>query len=335
MTVMAVARRAASFGSAVVAALALGACSGGSGAPMPLDTPSPFVAAGAVYVANSTSSTLAWYAAPAIGDIAPQNVLTGNSTTGIFGPTFIFVDSAGLVWCSNALPGNTNVSKYDPNALPLTPPVVQIAGRKTRLGPPEGLAEDALGALYVANGISNDILVFAPGATGDVKPMRDISGKKTLLNNPTGLWLDSAGDVYVANGGGTFGGSVEEFAANANRNAAPTRVIAGLDTKLVNPRGIALDALGQIYVTTSSSVLVFASDSTADAPPLRVISGSNTMLGSAGEVVVDGGGDIYVASAGKNALVEFAAGVTGNAAPIGAIAGSATQLSGPTGIAIR
>jgi hypothetical protein len=81
--------------------------------------------------------------------------------------------------------------------------------------------------------------------------------------------------------------------------------------------------------------LVFAADSTGDAPPLRVISGSNTMLGSAGEVVVDAGGDIFVASAGKNALVEFAAGVTGNAAPIGAIAGPATQLNGPTGIAIH
>jgi hypothetical protein len=333
--VIALVPRAARLLPAIIAALALGACSGGSGAPMPLDTPSPFVAAGSVYVANGGSSTLAWYAAPAIGDIVPQNVITGNSTTGIFGPTFIFVDHAGLVWCSNALPGNTNVSKYDPNALPFTPPVIQILGPKTHLGPPEGLAVDALGTLYIANGISNNVLVFAPGATGDAKPMRKISGKKTLLNNPTGLWLDATGDVYVANGGGTYGGSVEEFAADAEKNAAPIRIIAGLDTKLVNPRGIALDAQGQIYVTTSSSVLVFAADSTGDAPPLRVISGSNTMLGSAGEVVVDAGGDIFVASAGKNALVEFAAGVTGNAAPIGAIAGPATQLNGPTGIAIH
>jgi hypothetical protein len=329
------ARRSAGVLAVFTAVLALAGCSGGSGAPMPLDTPSPFVAAGSVYVANGGSSTLAWYAAPAIGDIAPQNVITGNSTTGIFGPTFIFVDKAGFVWCSNALPGDTNVSKYDPNAPPLTPPLVQIAGIKTHLGPPEGLAEDALGTLYVANGISNDILVFAPGASGDAKPARDIKGKKTLLNSPTGLWLDASGEVYVANGGGTFGGSVEEFAANANKDAAPLRIIAGLDTKLVNPRGIALDALGQIYVTTSSSVLVFAADSTGDAPPLRIISGSNTMLGSANEIVVDGGGNIFVASAGKNAIVEFAAGVTGNAAPIGAIAGPATQLNGPTGIAIH
>jgi hypothetical protein len=320
---------------ALVMSLALCACSGGSGAPMPLDTPSPFVVSGSVYVANTTSSTLAWYAAPAVGDIAPQNVLTGNSTTGIFGPTFIFVDRAGLVWCSNALPGNVNVSKYDPNAPPLTKPVIQLAGRKTHLGPPEGLAEDPLGALYVANGISNEILVFAPGANGDAKPGRNISGTKTLLNNPTGLALDSSGNIYVANGGGTFGGSVEEFAATANKNAVPLRVIAGLDTKLVNPRGIAIDSQGQIYVTTSSSVLVFTADSSGDAPPLHVISGSNTMLGSAGEIVVDNGGNMFVASAGKNALVEFAAGVTGNTAPIGAIVGPSTQLNGPTGIGIH
>jgi hypothetical protein len=334
--VIAFVRRAARLLPAIIAVLALGACSGGgSGAPMPLDTPSPFVAAGSVYVANGGSSTLAWYAAPAIGDIVPQNVITGNSTTGIFGPTFIFVDHAGLVWCSNALPGNINVSQYNPNALPLTPPIVQLAGGKTHLGPPEGLAVDPLGSLFVANGISNDILVFAPGANGDVRPANKIFGKKTQLSNPTGLALDASGNIYVANGGGLYGGSVEEFAASARKDAVPLRIITGLDTKLVNPRGIALDTQGQIYVTTSSSVLVFAADSTGDAPPLRVISGSNTMLGSAGEVVVDAGGDVYVASAGKNALVEFAAGVTGNAAPIGAIAGPATQLNGPTGIAIH
>lgn len=330
-----IAHRAARSVPACVAALALGACSSGSGTAMPLDTPSPFVSTRAVFAANSASSTLAWYAAPAVGDIAPQNVITGNSTTGIFGPTFIFVDNVGMIWCSNALPGNTNVSEYDPNAMPNTPPLVQLAGQKTRLGPPEGLAVDSTGALYVANGISNDVLEFAPGASGDVKPATEIVGTQTQLNNPTGLWLDAAGNIYVANGSGIFGGSVVEFAAGAKKGALPVRVIAGLDTKLVNPRGIALDAQGQIYVTTSSSIVVFAFDATGDAPPLRVISGSKTMLGSNGEVVVDGGGDVFVASAGKNALVEFAPGVTGNVAPLGAIAGPSTQLNSPTGIAIR
>lgn len=316
-------------------ALALGACGGGSGAPMPLDTPSPFVATGAVFVANSVSSTLAWYAEPAVGDVAPRNVISGNSTTGIFGPSFIFAYATGNIWCSNAQPGNTNVAEYDPNALPFTPPIVQLEGRKTGLGPPEGLFVDGTGALYVANGISNDVLVFAPGASGDAKPQRVIKGKKTQLNNPTGLWLDPAGDIFVANGGGTFGGSIVEFATGAKKDAVPIRVIAGLDTKLVNPRGLTLDGFGQIYVTTSSSVLIFTADSNGDAPPLRAISGSNTMLNSSGEVVVDGGGDVFVASAGRNALVEFAAGVTGNVTPMSAIAGPATQLNAPTGIAIR
>ena len=233
------AQRVARCLPACIAALAISSCGSGSGTPMPLDTPSPFVAAGFVYAANSASSTLVWYAEPAIGDIAPRNVITGNSTTGIFGPSFIFVDGAGMVWCSNALPGNTNVSKYDPNALPNTPPLIQIAGRKTHLGPPEGLALDALGALYVANGISNDILVFAPGANGDVRPIRKITGKKTQLNNPTGLWLDATGDIYVANGGGVYGGSIEEFAAGATGNPAPIATLHGPDTGLSGPSGLA------------------------------------------------------------------------------------------------
>src|SRR4029077_5918275 len=109
----------------------------------------------------------------------------------------------------------------------------------------------------------------------------------------------------------------------------------GPDTKLFNPRGLAFDSLGQMYVTTSSSVLVFAPDSSGDAPPVRVISGSTTMLGSAGQLAIDRGGNIFVASGGKNALVEFSATAAGNAPPILVIAGPSTQLGSPSGIAVR
>jgi hypothetical protein len=108
-----------------------------------------------------------------------------------------------------------------------------------------------------------------------------------------------------------------------------------LDTRLINPRGIAFDGQGRIFVTTSSSVVEFAADSANDSPPLAVISGSNTMLSQSGQLSLDGGGNIFVASGGKNALLEFTAGSTGNAAPGSSITGSATLLGTPTGLAIR
>jgi hypothetical protein len=316
-------------------AFAAGGCGGGGGLAMALDPPTPYAQPVNIYAANTSTSTLTYYRARFGGDVVPRNVIGSGETTGVFGPTFIFLDVAGDLWCSNAQAGNVNVSSYDPNALPSTPPLVRIAGQKTKLSQPEGLAVDSAGALHVADGIGNDILTYAAGAAGNAKPASSIKGSLTGLNSPTGLALDLAGDVYVANGGGQFGGSVAEFAAGASGDVAPTRIIQGLDTKLINPRGIALDGQGQIFVATSSSVLEFAADSANDSPPLAVISGSNTLLSQAGQLSLDGGDNIFVASGGKNALLEFTAGSIGNAAPGSIITGSATLLGSPTGLAIR
>jgi sugar lactone lactonase YvrE len=70
------------------------------------------------------------------------------------------------------------------------------------------------------------------------------------------------------------------YAAGAGGNVAPTRTIAGSSTGLSTPTGIALDASGNIYVTTNGnrSVVVFAPSASGNVTPLRTIEGGATGL---------------------------------------------------------
>jgi sugar lactone lactonase YvrE len=73
------------------------------------------------------------------------------------------------------------------------------------------------------------------------------------------------------------------YAAGANGNVAPSRVIAGSNTGLQTPTGVALDSAGNIYVSTNAnkSVVVFAASASGNATPIRTIAGTNTGLANA------------------------------------------------------
>ena len=83
-------------------------------------------------------------------------------------------------------------------------------------------------------------------------------------------------NLYVAN----YGNAVTVYAAGAKGNVAPTRTIAGSQTKLDGADGIAVDASGNIHVADyrSNAVVVFAAGSNGDVSPARTIKGPDTKL---------------------------------------------------------
>src|SRR5256885_5147862 len=84
------------------------------------------------------------------------------------------------------------------------------------------------------------------------------------------------GPLYVANYNGS---SVTAYAAGATGNATPTVTIAGSNTGLNHPSGVALDAAGRLYVATfSDSVTSYATGATGNAVPTATTTGSNTGL---------------------------------------------------------
>ena len=147
------------------------------------------------------------------------------------------------------------------------------------------------------------------------------------------------GKLYVAN---YFGSSITVYAAGASGNATPTATIAGGNTGLNFPNGVALDGAGNIYVVNEFSgsaggpgtITVYAAGASRNVTPTATIAGGNTGLSIANGIAVDGAGNIYVTNFFANSITVYAAGASGNATPTTTIAGGNTGLNGPNGIAL-
>ncbi len=187
--------------------------------------------------------------------------------------------------------------------------------------------------LYVANVDNYSVTVYAPGASGNATPTATIAGGNTGLNQPGGVALDGAGNIYVANELGFSSNSITVYAAGASGNATPTATIAGGNTGLSVPNGIAVDGAGRIYVTNfgNSSITVYAAGASGNATPTATIAGGNTGLSAPFGIALDGAGNIYVASASFHSIVVYAAGANGNATPTATIA---VGTGSPFGIAL-
>ncbi|HXB61528.1 MAG TPA: NHL repeat-containing protein [Acidobacteriaceae bacterium] len=244
--------------------------------------------------------------------------------------------SAGAFASQFALPTSVGVN---------VAPTTDIIGTATTLSDAHRIAFDASGNMYVTDHDSNKVDIFAAGATGNVAPTSSISGGNTGLSSPSGIALDSTGKIYVVNQFNNV--SVTVYAAGATGNATPVATISGGSTGLVEPNGIALDSTGKIYVcdernSSTASVTVYAANPVGNitSAPLATIMGANTGLNSSHDLTLDSSGNIYVVNgddfggAGASTVDVFAAGATGNVAPIAVISGSNTAFSDPNGISV-
>ncbi len=192
------------------------------------------------------------------------------------------------------------------------------------------IAFDSKGQLFVTGIVKGGrgIGVFKPGANGCVKPKRTISDQG-------GLAIDSNNRLYVAN---SATATIDIFAKGSSIMEAQ---IGGSNTGLVAPGTVAVDASLNVYVfdATTATISEFAAGATGNVAPIRTISGSNTGLSdgqgfNCGLAVSKASGDIFVSNPGSNAILVLAATASGNVAPIHTIAGSATKLAVPLGVAV-
>jgi hypothetical protein len=154
------------------------------------------------------------FADGAQGNAAPIVTLGGSNTLlGAATLTGIGTDGAGDIYVSAY-----GVSEYESGVILIFPPgsngnvTPYVIGaplsstNNTGLNTPMGVASDSYGNIYVVDQVNNTLLVFGPGAQGNVAPARVISSP--FIVNPTGIALNEAdGNIYIRNAGS--GGIVE------------------------------------------------------------------------------------------------------------------------------
>ena len=204
--------------------------------------------------------------------------------------------------------------------------------------PRSGASASTGSDIYVANRENSTLTVYPAASNRNVAPSPTIGGSNTALSAPFGIALDASGNIYVANFGDD---TVTVYPVGSNGNVAPIWTISGSNTGLDQPFGVALDASSNVYVANyeADTVTVYPAGSNGNVAPMSTIGGSNTGLDEPAGVALDTSGHIYVANdgsqdAGPYTVTVYPAGTTGNVAPSATIAGSATELAQPGGIAI-
>ena len=290
---------------------------------------------GTIGVGNYGASSLLTFAPGSTGDVPPVTSISGTTTT-LSGPTGVAFDRAGRLYTANF--GAGSVVAFSPGATGDVPPALTISGTNTTLTQPFGLAVTPSGNVWVANYGSNQILEFDAGSVGDVAPTRTITGPATGLTAVYGLALTPDGKGIWAVDGAASGSTVErEFSTKANGNAPPIRSIAGGQTQIDTPYGVAaLLGGGVVFAdrSTPPAILTFGAHASGNAAPRTVISGTNTGMNTPSLIGLNPVGEVWVPDTGNNAVRRFPANATGNASPDHQLAGTATTLSTPEGATV-
>lgn len=229
-----------------------------------------------------------------------------------------------------------------------TPPTSATAGA---LGPFATIkhATSPCPCLYVADLNSaggGSITVYPTSANGNVKPIQQIAGYNSGIFDPRAVTVDASGKIYLVEEGGGGPGTINIYAAGATGNVAPIQSISGSNTLMQDSNGIAVNPMnGDIYVTSEGvgpssygSILIFPNNANGNVAPSGIIAGPSTGLESNLAVALDGAGNIYstnyISGASRNTVTVYAAGSTGNVAPLRTIKGSHTKMAGPEGLAL-
>jgi len=314
---------------------------------------------GNFYTANTKGeifSSVTVYSAGSKGNARPIAVISGDNTS-FYYPQGMALDSSGNLYVSANLGGISAIEIFPAGSNGNVSPAVTITGADTGLSFPHAIALDAGGSIYVLN--DNDpngipsVTAYPAGSSGNAAPIATITSAFTGINAASSVAVDSIGNIYVANENGSEEsgsiGSIAVYSAGSYVAGPPISTIAGGNTGLELPYGIALDSTDNIYVLNlDNTITVYPAGSTGNVTPAATIyvdsSGESTATG----IAVGSGGDLYITNVpgnlkchkgschytGVTSVAVYPAGSNGYATPTAVIKGSHTGLFSPEAVAV-
>lgn len=297
----------------------------------------------------------AW-ASPSITTIAGNPVPNGTATNIGIGASGVFVDSSGNVYFADS--SNHAVRKLNPTTGIITVLAGTGASGSTgdgglatsaRLNAPKGVTLDSSGNVYIADtnnhrirkiDTSGNISTFAgtgtSGSTGD-----GAAATAARLNFPQSVAFDSSGNLYIADTSNQkirkidTNGTITTFAGTTSGNTGDG--FAATLAKLSNPRGLAFDSSGNLYiadtsnhrirkVNTSGIISTFAGTTNGFSGDGGLATAAQ--FSSPQGISVDSSGNVYVTDTANHRLRKIA--TDGN---ISTLAGSTSGFSGDGGLA--
>jgi len=200
-----------------------------------------------VNYANSSASTFNSSGSETLASIGGN----GNSAF----PVAVSGDPSHGVWLANQ--GDTTVSHFDLNG--------NLLARVNCCNGANGIATDAFGNAWVANYYGQSV-----SEVSNANALLIAGDKQGGIAYPSSVAIDAAQNVWVAN---FRGASFSEIAGNNNTLPAGTGISPangfGHDTLLVDPFGIAIDASGNIWLSSfnGNSLTMFFGAAAPTATP--------------------------------------------------------------------
>ena len=289
---------------------------------------------GNIFIPDGTNNRIRKVSTNGIISTVAGNVIQGSNGDGSTAitaelnlPSGVAVDASGNLYIADA--ANSRIRKVTTNGI-----ISTVAGNGNRsfsgdggsatsasLYLPNSVAVDTSGNIYIADTYNNRIRkvnnkgIINTIAGNGIAGFSGDYGQATSaeLNNPTGILLDASGNLFIADANNNrirkviSNGTINTVAGGGNYGDGGSATNA----KLNNPKGIALDASGNLFIADEANNIIHKIGSNGI---INLVAGGGILgLGDGGSatsaklispqgVALDASGNLYIADNGNNRI---------------------------------